>query len=266
MSSSRFGSLVASVVALVLLSSPLACVEEDEGLTAEQVVAQHIEAIGGLDALNAVTTMKMSGTWIFVGSAVPMTIVKKRPEAFRFELMDSDGLAAVVQATDGVTAWQFATSPKAWLKVMDGLEAETFREEWADFHGPLIDYAAKGGSIELIGPENLDGVETYHIKLKLESGREQHYFFHAENFTLVRKIVTSYHRNPEGYDRVYYFEEFRKVGDILVPTYFEREDGGEHVWTYEIDEVELNEPVDDTVFALPEGIEPSDGVLASVPL
>jgi hypothetical protein len=33
-----------------------------------------------------------------------------------------------------------------------------------------------------------------------------------------------------------------------------------------MDRVELNQPVDDTIFASPEDIQPADGVLAGAPL
>ncbi len=55
--------------------------------------------------------------------------------------------------------------------------------------------------------------------------------------------------------RVYYYEEFMQAGDIRIPSYFEREDGGEHVWAFEIEEVDVDVEIDKRVFAKPEAEE-----------
>jgi hypothetical protein len=264
-------SLVLLLSSFVVPAVEISCIHDlSADLTADEIVARHVEALGGPEALKAVETMKISGSWVFVGEAISMTIVRKRPDSFHFQIADATGSRAV-QASDGRTSWQYTNFPSVSLSVLEQRDAETFYEEWGDFDGPLVDYAAKGHSIELVGKENLESVETYHLKLRLQSGREQHYFVNAKNFALVRKMVTSYNRSggetsPRAHDRIYYYDEFAKVGNILVPRYFEREDGGEHVWAYEFDHVELNPPVDNTLFVMPEGIPVTEGRLPGDPL
>ena len=70
-----------------------------------EVLGKHYEAIGGLDAWQAIESMKASGTMVLMGGAMqaPITIMQKRPAKSRVEFT-VQGMQGV-QAYDGETAW-----------------------------------------------------------------------------------------------------------------------------------------------------------------
>src|ERR1700690_2326292 len=85
--------------ALLLAATPV-----ETPLTADQIVQQHVEAIGGEAKLNAIQTLVVSGKASILGQTeAPLTIQVKRPNQLRLEI-DFQG-RKIVQAFDGVTAW-----------------------------------------------------------------------------------------------------------------------------------------------------------------
>jgi len=52
----------------------------------------------------------------------------------------------------------------------------------ADLDGPLVDYAAKGTSIELAGMEEVEGRDTYKLKLTMKNGAALYVWIDAYKF------------------------------------------------------------------------------------
>src|SRR5581483_3627286 len=93
-----FRKLYLSLV-LILFVAPAVLAE-----TADDIVAKHIEAMGGQDKIQAVKTMKMTGTMqVQEGLEAPITMLVKVPDQVRMEFT-IQGLTAV-QAYDGKNGW-----------------------------------------------------------------------------------------------------------------------------------------------------------------
>jgi outer membrane lipoprotein-sorting protein len=71
--------------------------------TAEELVAKNLAARGGLEKLQSLNTMKVTGTVAFQGMDMPMTLLTKRPNKMRQELSMQG--QSIVQAFDGQTVW-----------------------------------------------------------------------------------------------------------------------------------------------------------------
>ncbi len=87
----------------------------------------------------------------------------------------------------------------------------------ADLDGPLVDYEAKGTQVELAGMEQVEGRDTYKLKLTMKSGESLHVWIDAQTF-LETKI--------EGQPRVLdgtphpvevYFRDYRPVSGLKIP-------------------------------------------------
>src|SRR5688500_491568 len=64
---------------------------------------------------------------------------------------------------------------------LPGPAAEMMRNT-ADFDGALIDYKAKGHTVEFVGKEKLDATEVYHLKVTMKGGSHvQHYYLDAKS-------------------------------------------------------------------------------------
>ena len=84
-----------------------------------------------------------------------------------------------MQAYDGTTAWTInpmmgSDQPQE----VPGPVAESLKEQ-ADFDGPLLDYKAKGNTVELVGNEDLAGKKVHHLKLTRKGGKTMHFYLDA---------------------------------------------------------------------------------------
>ena len=232
---------------LVAGSVPLLS-QKDSQPSVEQIFDQYIEALGGKSALSKVETLRMSGSYSFNGMTYPMVLTRQRPDRYRFEL-DIDG-SPYIEATDGTNTWSYMSQRDQPLEQMEGEDATRFQEEWADFDGPLVDYKEKGNTVALVGTENIDGVDCFHLQITFPSGHTQDWFLDVQTFDLVRKVTTQAHRRRGSYDRVWYYEGFRREDGVQMPQYFEREDL-QHVRAYDFDTFKINVDVTKDHFSPP---------------
>ena len=118
--------------------------------TVDEIVAQHVKARGGREALAAVRTLRMTGRAI-AGPGREAIVRREiaRPGRIRTEF--------VFQGTTGVYVWN---GTSGWqVSPLDGTldaqpmpaEAAALSAEQADFEGPLVDWKAKGHRVELVG-------------------------------------------------------------------------------------------------------------------
>lgn len=57
-----------------------------------------------------------------------------------------------------------------------------------DCAGPLVDYAAKGNKIELLGKDTVGGNECYKLKLTMSSGQDITYSIDTKSYYILKEI------------------------------------------------------------------------------
>ena len=87
----------------------------------------------------------------------------------------------------------------------------------ADLDGPLVDYAAKGTQIELVGKEKVEGRDTYKLKLTMKNGEAMHVWIDAQTF-----LEAKMEGQPRRLDGVYhpveiYYRDYRPVNGLQIP-------------------------------------------------
>src|SRR6186997_2285435 len=149
--------------------------------TVDEIVEKNLKAKGGIEILRATNSVRMTAK---VNDQMPMTILAKRPNLFRREVVM--GGQPIIQASDGVTLWmqQPGMAPAAVPNPPEALKSE------GEFDGIFVDYKSRGTTIGLVGKEPIDGTDTYHLKVTTKGGAVQHIYLDAET-GLERKIVIS---------------------------------------------------------------------------
>lgn len=211
-------------------------------MTAEELVAKNLEARGGAAKLRAITTVHKVGK-VRAGGGLEAKVESWAiaPDRFRGEF-NLQGLTAV-QAWDGQEAW--AISPFGGRREPQKLTPDDAKEliENSDIVGPLVDYAAKGNKIEYLGTEDIDGTDAHKLRVTLKNGDTQYRYIDPDAFLEIRVVN---HRMIRGQEQVSTTDlgEYERVDGV----YFPFESGQAH-----IDKVELNQPIDKTMFAFPGG-------------
>ena len=231
----------------LLLSLPLASAQ-----TVDEIIAKNIQAHGGLEKLKSVSTMRATGQFRMGTFQAAFVQENKRPGKVRDETT-LQGMTAI-DAYDGKLGWRI--SPFEGRKDADPISIDDAKSlvEQADIDGQLVDYKNKDHRAELMGHDSVEGTDCYKIKLTLSTGDVHYYYIDADSF-LELKVETE--RNIRGtvqYEEVLY-GDYEQVDGIYYPFAIEsgRKGSGNHV-KYTIEKVELNVPLNDTLFTMPKAV------------
>jgi hypothetical protein len=211
-------------------------------LSAAEIVDRNVAARGGLQAWRAVHTMEMEGKLGVGGNRratipvplpdqkgvrqalpsrpfeevqLPFILELKRNRKMRLEVKFNGQTA--IQVFDGLNGWKLRP-------FLNRLEVEPYTPEemknssmQADLDGPLVDYAAKGTRVELIGEEKVADRNTYKLKLILKNGESMQVWIDAETF-----LETKIEGQPRRLDGIYhpvevYYRDYRPVNGLQMP-------------------------------------------------
>jgi outer membrane lipoprotein-sorting protein len=233
--------VVAALIALPMVA---------EDLTLDQVLANHYEALGGLDAIKGMDTATFVGRMAMgPGAEAPFKMFFKRPMRARLEFT-MQGMTGV-QAYDGETAWMVMPfMGKSDPEVMAEDQAKNMQEQ-ADIDGPLVDWQEKGHTVELIGMEDVDGTEAYKIKVDLANGDVRYHFLDSEYFiTIKQEGKTMMQGNEVEFETI--LSDYKEVGGLMFPHSVESKPmGAPEGQVITIDEIEVGVEVSDDIFAMP---------------
>jgi outer membrane lipoprotein-sorting protein len=216
----------------------------------EEVLAKNAEARGGLDKIKGLKSVRMTGTMtVGPGMEAPLTLELKRPNNMRMEFT-LQGMTGV-QAYDGTTAW--------WIMPFMGkTDAEALPEdqaklaaEQADFDGILIDYQAKGHTVELVGKEAVEGTDAYKLKVTLKNEDVRYVYLDAEYFLEIRTEGSRTMRGTQV-DFEATVGDYKDVDGLMFPHSIETgAKGSPQKQKLTITAVELNPEIDDLRFKMP---------------
>ena len=217
--------------------------------TADELIDKHIKALGGLEKLKAVNSVKLTGKMKMGPMEAPLTVAKKRPGSFRVDFT-IQGMTGT-QAYDGSTGWMIMPflGKKEAEKMPEDMLKE-FRDE-ADFDGPFVDYKAKGNKVEFIGKEDVQGTPAYKLHLTMKDGNEQTLFLDADSYLLI-KSEAKHKVQGQEIEGESTFGDYKEVGGLMFPFTIENKmKGKEGSQTFVFDKVDLNASLDSASFAMP---------------
>lgn len=220
--------------------------------SADELIAKHIEARGGLEPIRAVKSVTMTGKFRPPGFDGDFTYVETiaRPGNVRTDIT-LQGLT-IVQAWDGQTGWQI--QPFSGRKDAERLTADDTKslQEEADFESALIDYKAKGATVEYLGQEDVDGAPAHAIRVHLKNGDEQTYYLDPDAMLTIRVVTKQTLRGAEQ-QTVTDYGDYEKIEGVYFPLEMESgpKDQSNVRQRVTIDKLVVNAAVDPSIFALP---------------
>jgi hypothetical protein len=270
----------------VSLSLSLAAVAQTAPkLTAAQIVEKNIAARGGLQAWRSVQSMTWKGKMdagtgdsaarsrAFAMSSggkmqpasrmemdkaqaekqvqLPFTTEMKRGRKSRVELEFAGKTA--IQVYDGSNGW--LVRPYLNRNDVESFTAEQLQSESqsAEIDGYLVDYTAKGNKVELAGVEQVEGKDTYKLKVTQKSGDVKYIWIDSQSFLDVR--VSGPQRRMDGKMRnVYVYQrDFKSVSGVMIPYTLETAvEGYRDTHKTVLESVVINPKLDDALFTKPQ--------------
>jgi hypothetical protein len=215
--------------------------------TADEIISKHIAAIGGADAWNKVNSIRQEGSMQVQGADVAIVLTAVNGKGSRQDItLTSMGMSGyqIITPTEGWNYMPFngQMSPEA-MTADDVAQAQ----DDLDTHGSLVDYKAKGHTVEYLGKEDVDGTEAYKIKVTLKGGKIQTLFFDPETFYVIRSTVKQ-KVNGQEIEQSSDLSNYEKLPEgIVVPKTITLPFGD-----LTITKVEVNGTVDEKLFKKPE--------------
>jgi len=218
--------------------------------TADDIIAKYIKTVGGMDRIQAVTTLRRTGKFTGGGGFEAAVLQEnKRPNKVREEF-SLQGLTGV-NAYDGHTGLKI--EPWQGKKDAEALSEEEMREivEDADFDEPLINYQQKGNKVELVGTEQVEGTDVFKLKVTLASGDVRYYYMDTDYYVPIKIEKKRMIRGAEQE-----FEtslgDYKEVAGWYLPYSIESgRKGSEDRQKITIEKIEANVPIDDRRFQKP---------------
>jgi outer membrane lipoprotein-sorting protein len=223
--------------------------------TADELVNKNIEAKGGLDKIKAVKTLRITGR-AEQSDNPPLGVVieHERPDEIRQDI--SIAGMTMVQAYDGKEGWMiqpFGGKKDPQLMGEDDLRDLTVD---ADIDGPLVDYKAKGNTVEYLGHSMVDGDDALRLKVTLKNGDVLYYDLDPDSYLEIRREAQEYIRGSVK-ESVTEYGSYKAVDGVMYPfsmAIWPKNDPTQTA-TVTIDKVEVNVPLQESQFAVPASLK-----------
>src|SRR5712671_759157 len=236
---------VVLMIAITALSAAMAA-----GQTADDIIAHYVKAVGGMDKIQTVKSLRRSGKFIGGGGFEAVILQENKRDASVREEFSLQGMTAI-NAFDGKTGWK--VEPWAGKKDPEALGEEEMTSivEDADFDGPLIDYKRKGNKVEFVGMDKFEGTDTYKLKVTKPNGDLYFYYLDSDYYMPI-KIDTK--RVVRGEEREYEtaLGDYKLVNGWYLPFAVEvNAKGHQDKSKYVYEKIEANVTLGDARFAMP---------------
>jgi hypothetical protein len=242
---------LAILLASAALIAPALRAQELKPFTVDALVAKNIEAKGGIDALHAVRSLRLTGKMLVNQGQLEFayTQIKKRPGQVRAEAT-LQGMT-LVQAYDGTEGWKI--SPFGGRKDPEKMSVDDAKSlvEDAEIDGPLVDWEAKGSTVEYLGPEDVDGTLAHKLKVVRKNG-DVSYVYLDPDFFLEIRILTQRIEQGAQVEVETDLGDYEKVAGVFFPFSIEAgSKGSTDKQKIILEKAEANVPAGDAEFKFP---------------
>ncbi len=214
--------------------------------TAEEILAKHIEAMGGKDKLAGLKTVKIENKMEIMGGESSASTTILNGKAYKTEA-EFNGQKMVSVITDkggwAINPMGGSGSPEP----MPEDQAKLVKDQI--YYHPLFDYATRGGKVALAGKEKVGSADAFKIVLTNDAG-STNYFIDPTSYMLVQSSKTASMMGQEM-EVITSFSDYRKSDyGLMIPYTTEMSFGGQFSMTTKVQKIEINQPIDEAVFQM----------------
>ncbi|RUL87072.1 LolA-like protein [Tautonia sociabilis] len=187
--------------------------DQDDLPSAEEILAKSIEATGGVEAYQALSSRKITGSIEFAdqGLTGELTIMQQAPNKLKV-ILELPGIGTIIEGTDGSEVYEI--NPITGERLKEGAEkAATLRE--ADFDADL-NWKEHYAQAETTGVEQVNDTRCFVVEMTPKEGTIETRYYAADSGLLLRVKRTI--ESPMGAVPVEStFSDFREVDGVTMP-------------------------------------------------
>ena len=226
-------------------SSPAASASPTEQDIVDKILKHYEEALGGEGAISSITSLRMKGTYEFVGMKGTFEGLRKEPRK-TLTVIEFPRIGKLTKGFDG---------ENRWVQTPAGTFADNSPEEIAELERDAEVFSAgkiKGAfeSMKLESRARINGRDMYVIQGTPPKGPAEKLFFDVENGLLVRWDMARRVQDRRTVFVKVHLDDYRDVGGVKMP-FNVRFAFESFSFRIIVDEVEPNIPIDDAVFRKP---------------
>ena len=211
----------------------------------DQILDRYQQAIGGKEAIAAITSYKLKGTFEAAGLNGTLEGWRKEPHK-TLSVIEFPRIGALKKGFDG---------ENRWVQTPAGTFSDSSPQAIAELERDAEVYSAGKikslfDSMKLENKARLNGRDMYVIEGKPVRGPAEKLFFDVESGLLVRWDMARKHPKRGTLFVKVHLEDYKEVAGVKVP--FKVRFAFESFnFTVKVDELEHNIPIDDAVFRRP---------------
>lgn len=204
----------------------------------ENILEKVIETMGGKEKLMTIKTIKKMGNGEQQGVKFPINFYAVHNISERTDF-----------SFNGLTGYQIVTkdsgfnfSPFGGMATPERMTDEDVKlsSDDLDMETSLVNYQAKGHTIELMENEDIDGVDAIQLRVNLKNGKTVFYFIDPDTYYIIRTTAKGVSNGQEFTNTSNYYNFKKTKEGILFPFTVDN-------ITY--DSIEINIPLDDKLFS-----------------
>lgn len=207
--------------------------------TVDEIIASHLEAIGGAEKWQSYESMRLSGNAQQMGLTFPVTVISMRPNLNKV-VVDVMG-KQIIDAFDGKDAWSINPLMGS-ADPQKKTDEESKEAALQNFESDFINFREKGYSLTLEGKEEVEGTECYVLKLVKAEGHEEYHYLDTETYVTIMNRTFPQSGPAKGQAVETYFSDYQEVegAGVLIAFTFEQRMDGQVVMQMTTEKVEFN--------------------------
>lgn len=182
-------------------------VELSADVTAESVINDYLDAIGGATKLKAVKSLYSSMKASMMGQEVSLETYQVAPNKYAMK-MNMMGMTVQEQKYDGTKGLQAQMGNKK--VITEGKELDDLKKSAIMFE--QLNYTSKGYKLELKGVENVEGANCYKIVVTSPDGDVSTEFYDMRSGYLTRSV-----KAQEQMTMTTDYKDYKNVNGIMLP-------------------------------------------------
>lgn len=217
----------------------------------QQIVAKHLDAIGGPKKLAAIQSIQTAMIVNERGTLHPLFADRKRPNLLRVRMIHS-GELVFTEVYTGARSWEGAPGKEECRP--DSAAMAATRRAAEQFDDPLISAMAFAHNAHLVGLVRFSGADVYQIDITKRDGSQGSYFVDSQSFLLSRvRNRRPLHPNESVRLIELVVDDYQLVSGVLFPfRSIERDvETGEILTVSMTLWAEANVPISGNVYAMP---------------
>lgn len=207
----------------------------------DEIVAKHIEAIGGKANWEKVKTLRYQSVMKAQGAEIKFTVVIIDNKAFRSDIsvMGMNGFS-ILNNKEGWNYMPWAGQSKSEAMTEDDVKNS---QDDLSLQDEFITYKALGKTLDYYGMDDIDGTECFKLKMTDKQGKESTFYIDPSNYLVIKKTVKVQSNGQESESSTFYSDYKTLPEGIVYPMSVFT--GWQEQTTVK---VEINPVVDETIF------------------